>query len=79
MKVIREEISGKGHDRLVFAMGRTEIEHLKGLLEKAQQYMPRTPETEQACNRNRQMLTTFAKALGVDVQIWGRKPLQMKA
>lgn len=73
MKLIREEMSGKGRERLVFALGRTEIQHLKGLLEKCQQYMPHTPSTEQSCARNRQMLTTLAKALGADAQIWGRK------
>lgn len=76
MKVIREEMAAGGHERLVFAFGRTEIQHLIGLLAKCQQYTPRTPETEQAMNRNRQMLTTLAKAIQQDVQIWGqyRKP-----
>lgn len=72
MKVIREEIPAGGHERLVFAFGRTEIRHLIGLLQSCQQYTPRTTETEQALNRNRQMLTTLAKALEMDVQIWGQ-------
>lgn len=76
MKLIREEIDSKGKERLVFAFGRTEIKHLVGLLEKCQQYMPNTPETTQASARNRQMLTTLAKAIDIDIKIWGRDEMK---
>jgi hypothetical protein len=78
MKVIREEIAASGRNRLVFAFGRTEIQHLIGLLEKCQRYAPKTPETEQAMNRNRNMLTALSKAIKQDIEIWGTAALQPK-
>lgn len=46
MRYLYDQVAGNGKPRLVFALGEQEAIIIFGLLEKANKYMPKTPETQ---------------------------------
>jgi hypothetical protein len=63
MKYIREEISGKGNMRTLFALGKEEMKILDGLLKNALLHIPLTLENQPQNSRMQNMKREMEKAL----------------
>lgn len=63
MRFIREQVSGKGTTRYMFALGKEEAKIMLGLLTKAVLYMPKTNETAATEQRMRNMMGEIKESL----------------
>lgn len=64
MKIIEEEIASSGKKRIVFAVGLEDIELLRGLLNQAKMYFPRTDKNKSDYQRINNMQKTMSVFLG---------------
>ena len=65
MKFIKEIVTenGGGKTRYCYAVGKKEAEILLSLIEKAKQFMPRVPETEQTQSRLQNMARCVSQSI----------------
>jgi len=61
MKFVREDVAGGGHTRQWFAIGKAEVEILRGVLENARLWTPKILETETVRMRVNQMIRELDK------------------